>query len=137
MILDTTSAPVTFFDSTYDEAMALTREARDYLMHHNRVERAKLTPEAQMWASCETMRVTARLTQVMAWLLVQKAVHAGEITRIEAAEPKHRLAGKEICDVTGCIDMIPLQPGLMQLLERSHRLYQRVARLDSMLDRAS
>jgi regulator of CtrA degradation len=73
----------------------------------------------------------------MAWLLVQKAVHAGEITRIEAAEPKHRLAGKEICEVTGCIDMIPLQPGLMQLLERSHRLYQRVARLDSMLDRVS
>ncbi len=113
------------------------RESRDYLTHHDRAERAKMTPEAQLWASCETMRLTARLTQIMAWLLVQKAVHAGELSRADAAASEHRLSGQEVCESTGCIEDVVLQPKLMELLDRSHRLYQRVARLDSMLDGAA
>ncbi|TQV82337.1 DUF1465 family protein [Denitrobaculum tricleocarpae] len=114
--------------------MTLMREARDYLTHHDRAERAKMTPEAQLWASSETMRLTARLTQIMAWLLIQKAVHAGEISRADAASAEHRLSGQEVCDTNGCLDEVVLQPKLVELLDRSHRLYQRVARLDSMLD---
>ena len=28
---------------------------------------------------CEALRLTTRLSQMMAWLMVQRAVHAGEI----------------------------------------------------------
>lgn len=123
---------VAFFDSTFEEALALTREARDYLTHREPMERERMTPNDRMLASCEAMRLTSRLTQVMAWLLVQKAVHAGEMTREEAVAPEFRLAGKSVCEETRPPVEGELQPRLAELLERSHNLYQRVARLDAL-----
>ena len=74
------SQSVAYFDSTFEEAMALTRETRDYLAYQESGDLAKLNAIARLVVSCESMRLTARLTQVVAWLLVQKAVHAGELT---------------------------------------------------------
>ena len=80
--------------------------------------------------SYESMRVTSRLTQVMAWLLAQKAVHAGEMSREQAASDDFALSGGEICTDPSGPDNEALPEGLRSLLERSHRLYMRVARLD-------
>lgn len=123
---------VAFFDSTFEEALALTREARDYLTHGEPRQREHMTPNDRMLASCESMRLTSRLTQVMAWLLVQKAVHAGEMTREEARAPEFRLNGKSVCEETKPPVEGELQPRLAELLQRSHSLYQRVARLDAL-----
>lgn len=125
---------VTFFDSTFEEALALTREARDYLTHVEPRERERMTPNDRMLASCEAMRLTSRLTQVMAWLLVQKAVHAGEMTREDARAPEFRLAGKSVCAEAAPPVEGTLQPRLAELLERSLSLYLRVARLDALQD---
>lgn len=125
---------IAYFDSTLDEALALAREARDYLAHQKKAEFDELSPAVKLVASCESMRLTARVTQVVAWLLVQKAVHAGEITRAQAAEPNYRLEGQSVCEVTQPVIDTPLPERLAQLLESSYRLYQRVARLDAMLD---
>ncbi len=130
---------VTYFDSTFDEAMALTREARDYLTYQEKADLASLSPVGRMAASCESMRMTARMTQVVAWLLVQKAVHTGDLTREQAAESKFRLAGQEICDGTEPLTSEPLTSEplperLAELMARSLKMYQRVARLDAMLD---
>lgn len=125
---------VAFFDSTFEEALALTREARDYLTHAEPRERERMTPNDRMLASCEAMRLTSRLTQVMAWLLVQKAVHAGEMSRDEASSQKYRLGGQSVCGESEPPVDGSLQPRLADLLERSLRLYQRVARLDALQD---
>jgi regulator of CtrA degradation len=125
---------VTYFDSTFDEALALTREARDYLAYHEDADLSQLSPVGRMAASCESMRMTARMTQVIAWLLVQKAVHAGDLTREEASQPKYRLAGQEICDDVEPLAVEPLPDRLAELLSRSHQMYQRIARLDAMFD---
>ena len=74
------------------------------------------------------------MTQVVAWLLVQKAVHTGDLTREQAAESKFRLAGQEICDDIEPLTSEPMPERLAELLARSHKMYQRVARLDAMLD---
>jgi len=126
---------VAFFDSTFDEALALTREARDYLTHREPLERERMTPNDRMLASCEAMRLTSRLTQVMAWLLVQKAVHAGEMTREEAAAEAYRLSGHEVCLSPRPLEERPLPPGFAEIYDRSGRLFERVARLDSMVGR--
>ena len=126
------SETVAFFDSTFEEALALTREARDYLTHAEPRERERMTPNERMLASCEAMRLTSRLTQVMAWLLVQKAVHGGEMTREEARAAEFRLAGPSVCAETTPPVEGRLQPRLADLLERSHSLYQRVSRLDAL-----
>jgi regulator of CtrA degradation len=125
---------VTYFDSTFDEALALTTEARDYLAYQEKADLSELGPVARMSASCESMRITARMTQVIAWLLVQKAVHAGDLTREEAIQPKYRLSGQEICDDVKPLAGEPLPDRLAELLLRSHQMYQRIARLDAMFD---
>lgn len=124
---------VAFFDRTYNEALELTREARDYIAGRSRNEDRKLEPEDRLVASCEEMRLTARMTQVMAWLLLQKAVHNGEISRSEAADSANRLSGQKVCLDSLVNDDSELPPRLNELMHRSRNLYERVQRLDAML----
>ena len=126
---------VAYFDSTFQEAMTLTREARDYLAYQEKSDLEKFSPVGRMVASCESMRITARISQVVAWLLVQKAVHAGELTREQATEPQYRLQGREVCEETEAVAEEALPERLIELLDRSLKLYQRVSRLDAMLER--
>jgi regulator of CtrA degradation len=125
---------VAFLNGTYSEALSLTREARDYIALQERADRQALGTAEQLVASCESMRLTTRLTQVMAWLLVQRAVQAGEMTREEARQPEHRLGAHEICEVEEPLMQAELPPRMQDLLQRSRALYSRVARLDAMLD---
>ncbi len=130
---DSSPPTVAYFDNTFGEALALAREARNYIVYQDSVEAAKLDPAERLVLACESMRVTARVGQIIAWLLVQKAVHAGELSRDEAAEAPFRLAGQKVCAVSELIadEKNPLR--LAELLERSHSLYSRVERLDAML----
>lgn len=122
-----------FLNRTYDEAMSLLVEARNYLSVRGAVERRDLKPDDRLAANCEAMRLTTRLTQVMAWLLVQKAVDAGEMTAIEATEDRHRLSGQTVCRERDMFAPRLLPGGLQSLLNRSYSLYTRVERLDAMM----
>lgn len=125
---------IAFFDRTYDEALALTREARDYIAGPGAQARRRMSPDAVLAASCEEMRLTARMTQVMAWLLVQRAVHEGEMDREEAAQDSHRLSGEDACLGEPAAPEATLPTHLQDLLQRSRQLYERVRRLDATLD---
>ena len=121
---------------TYDEALALTRELRDYIAHEAPADKAALDHDTQLVASCEEMRVTARMTQVMAWLMLQRAVNDGEIDRDQAAQPDNRLGGQETCLAEPAVDPDHLPDRLADLLARSRSLYERIQRLDLMLEPA-
>ena len=125
---------VAFFDRTYEEALSLAHEARDYLVQQEAVDRSVLNPFDQLTESCEAMRLTSRLTQIIAWLLVQKAVHAGELTPEEAKAPERRLAGQSVCGGELDDPQAELPSRLTDLLARSRGLYERIERLDAMLD---
>ncbi len=122
-----------FFRRTYDETMTLLVEARDYLSLGEPFERARLASSDRLKANCEAMRITSRLTQVMAWLLVQRAVAEGEMTLVEAVQEPHRLSGQAVCHVTDAFPETPLPNALRSLLDRSYALYIRVERLDRMV----
>jgi regulator of CtrA degradation len=129
-------APATeFFGRTYGEAVNLLVEARDYLAHREPVDRGRLMPGDRLHLSCEAMRLTARVTQIMAWLLAQRAVHDGEITQDKALEGQAALADIAVCMTSepGAIERLPNR--LAGLLDRSQRLYIRVARLDELARR--
>ena len=83
-----------FFGRTYDETMTLLVEARNYVIAGELRHLPVTRPTDRLILCCETMRLTARLTHVMAWLLAQKAVHAGEITLAEAAAEPFVLGGR-------------------------------------------
>ena len=122
-----------FFGKTYGEAMSLLIEARDYLPHREPIDRSALVAEDRLRVCSETMRLTSRLTQVMAWLLAQRAVYEGEISQDRALEGHGALAGVEICMRDEGTENLPQR--LASLLDRSRRLYIRVARLDELARR--
>ena len=131
-----TGFPATaFFSKTYDEAMALTVEARDYFAHLAPDEARDLGPAMGLDYCRESMQLTTQLTQIMAWLLAQRAVHQGEMTVGEVRSDEYRLAVSEnrLADEAARPAVLP--PGLRSLLRRSTRLVRRIAQLDSMMRR--
>lgn len=132
---DVSAGGVSFLDGTYREALSLTREIRDYIAYQWRQDCEALSPMARLNASCESMRLTSRATQIMAWLFVQKALHAGEITHEEARAPERRLADQGVCTALHDEEKVALPERMLELLQRSHDLYLRIQRLDAQLDR--
>ena len=128
--------PTAFFSKTYDEALDLVEAARSYLKVLEPIDRRSLPVPERLRLCSETMRMTARLTQIMAWLLSQRAVHAGEISRAEALSDQQVLTEVDVCMARDDQDWRGLPKRLVALLDKSHRLYIRVARLDELARRS-
>ncbi|HET8727094.1 MAG TPA: DUF1465 family protein [Alphaproteobacteria bacterium] len=128
--------PTAFFTRTYDEALALLIEARNYIAFQEANDLRDLGPETRLLASQETMRITSRLTQIMAWMLCQRAVHAGEMSREKALSAEFAIGGETVCLDDRWTTDERLPPAVRSLLDRSYRLYVRVRRLDEMLRRS-
>ncbi|HUB84846.1 MAG TPA: DUF1465 family protein [Rhizomicrobium sp.] len=121
------------FERTFDEGMALVEETARYLDGKGRDESKSLPRKVALLYAGESMRVTTRLMQAASWLLVQRAVHDGEMEPEQAAGDRYRLGSKEIC-LGGRDSGIELLPKTLQdLLTRSDNLYRRIARLDDIL----
>ena len=126
-------AEMALFTRTYDETLDLIVEARNYMVHARPVGRRARISNENLRFSCEALRVTSRLTQVMAWLMLQRAVQDGEISAREACDERHRLSGQSVClDESGQEDS-DIPAGLRSLLNRSLSLYQRISRLEEMV----
>ncbi|MCP5411622.1 MAG: DUF1465 family protein [Alphaproteobacteria bacterium] len=121
------------FDRTFDEGMALVEETARYLDGKGREESRDLPRKAAMLYAGESMRVTTRLMQAASWLLVQRAVHDGEMDADDARQDRYRLGSREICLGACSEDTSDLPEKLRELLERSDSLYRRIARLDEFL----
>ncbi len=130
------SVPATeFFNKTYDEAAGLLHEAHGEIAALQRAGSASGSWAARLVYARETMRLTARLNQIMAWLLLQRAINEGTVDRAAAAAEENRFGARPVCLVHDEAALALLPPALQSLLERSHRLYVRVARLDEMIGR--
>ncbi|OXE37266.1 MAG: regulator of CtrA degradation rcdA [Phenylobacterium zucineum] len=116
------------FDRTFQEGMDLVEETAGYLDGAGRQESKSLSRNAALAYAAESMRLTTRLMQVASWLLVQRAVREGNMPAINACEDRYRLAPE---DIASGRDMPGDMPGgLLVLLERSERLFERVRHLD-------
>ncbi|HEU4959738.1 MAG TPA: DUF1465 family protein [Sphingomonas sp.] len=115
-------------DQLYVEAMLLADEARGYFDQAGRSDRDELTPLERVAFSCESLKVTTRLMHIIAWLLTQRAVDAGEMPRRDALDPSRRLGTAPQSDPSAIAAMPESARGL---IEASADLYRRVARLDA------
>ena len=125
--------PTSFLDRVYDEAHALLIETRNYFAYREAADVRHLETDARLLVSQETMRITCRLTQVMAWLFCQKAVQNGERPREWAMTAENALSGERVCLEDRFADDDRLPAAIRSLQERSLRLYQRIARLEAMM----
>jgi regulator of CtrA degradation len=116
------------FERTFQEGMELVEETAAYLDGPGRQESKSLSRTAALGYASESMRLTTRLMQVASWLLVQRAVREGDMAPTAACEDRYRLAGEDLA-ASGAEDE-GMPNGLVTLLERSERLYERVRHLD-------
>ncbi|GAA0549626.1 regulator of CtrA degradation [Rhizomicrobium palustre] len=122
------------FQRTFDEGMSLVEETARYLDGPGRDEQRNLPRKTALLYAGESMRVTTRLMQAASWLLVQRAVHEGEMKPEDAASERYRLGSKEICFGGAADEGVETLPKTLQLLlARSDNLYRRIARLDDVL----
>src|SRR5437016_8951883 len=121
------------FDRTFDEGMSLVEETARYLDGPGRDESRALPRGAALLYAGESMRVTTRLMQAASWLLIQRAVREGEMCPEAAAGERYRLGSKEICFGGRSEDLELLPHALRDLLDRSDRLYRRIARLEEAI----
>ena len=121
------------FERTFDEGMSLVEETARYLDGKGRQESRELSRKAALLYAGESMRVTTRLMQAASWLLVQRAVHDGDMAEEDARDERYRLGSREICLGGDAANAGMLPATLQDLLARSDNLYRRIARLDDVL----
>lgn len=122
------------FHKVFQEGMGLVEETANYLDGPGRQDARHLDRHGSIAYATESMRLTTRLMQLASWLLMQRAVSAGELTKEAARSEKHRINLGEIgpgYDLRGA-DQIP--EGLRVLVRRSLRLHERILTLDAMLN---
>ena len=101
-------------DTLYVDAMVLADEARGYFDEGGRVDRESLDPMARVSFSCESLKVTTRLMHVIAWLLTQRAVDAGEMAPREALDPSRRLGPAPVSEPGAVLAMPPAAQALIE-----------------------
>ena len=117
------------FDRTFQEGMALVEETAAYLDGAGRQESKQLARKAALAYASESMRLTTRLMQLASWLLVQRAVREGQMAAEEACRERYRLS-EDLFRPPSLETAAQLPAGLLRLLERASKLYERVLHLD-------
>ena len=121
------------FDKVFKEGMGLVEETANYLDGPGRSDARMLDRHGAVAYATESMRLTTRLMQLASWLLLQRAIAAGELTSDEAHKEKSRIHLSDI----GRGHIIPgseqLPEGLKELIDRSITLLDRVVHFDAML----
>lgn len=118
------------FKALYSEGMALVEETASYLDGPGRAASKVLPRMASVLYAAESMRLTTRLMQMASWLLLQRAVNNGEMSRdqVLSEKSKVRLDGFNVDrQAPGWND---LPETFRDLVERSLRLQNRIALLD-------
>jgi regulator of CtrA degradation len=121
------------FRRAFKSGMGLVEETATYLDGPGREESRILPRRAALAYAGESMRLTTRLMQVASWLLVQRAVAEGEMDVAEAARDKYRLGAREVCRgrKPDAEELLPVR--LVELLDLSAQLYDRIDRIDTRI----
>jgi regulator of CtrA degradation len=121
------------FRALFSEGMALVEATASYLDGDGRQESRELQRGAALAYASESMRLTTRLMQITSWLLLQRAVNEGELTRMEA-ETEHRKVKLQPSETASSPEMLALLPAkLNELIQHSIRLQSRIIKLDDLL----
>ena len=122
------------FTAVFKEGMGLVEETANYLDGPGRQEARGLDRHGSIAYATESMRLTTRLMQLASWLLLQRALHSGELTPEEAVSEKHRINLTDIGAGHALQGDELLPEPLRQLIQRSLRLHERIVKLDGMLN---
>ncbi len=123
------------FSKVFQEGMGLVEETANYLDGPGRMDSRLLDRQGAIAYATESMRLTTRLMQLASWLLLQRAIVAGEMSSSEATKEKNRISLTEIGSGNDIEGREQLPEGLMGLVERSLRLLERIRTIDVMMQK--
>jgi len=121
------------FEKTFKEGMSLVEETANYLDGEGRLDSKLLDRTGAIAYATESMRLTTRLMQMASWLLLQRAIAAGELSPSDMNREKHRINLSEIGRGNALKGAELLPAGLVALVDRSLNLLERIRKLDLML----
>ena len=121
------------FEKVFKEGMGLVEETANYLDGPGRVDARALDRNGAIAYATESMRLTTRLMQLASWLLLQRAVSAGEMSIEEASKEKRRISLSDIGAGHALTGGEQTPDDLKTLISRSLRLHERVMKLDEMI----
>jgi len=96
------------FEKVFREGMSLVEETANYLDGPGRLDARVLERHGAIAYATESMRLTTRLMQLASWLLLQRAIGAGELTVEDASKENHRISLNDIGkghDLAGAQDL--------------------------------
>jgi regulator of CtrA degradation len=128
---DKNAPHVIFMTGVFNETMQLLAEAHEYFHMFGKDDQERIEENLRTLYSCEMSRITLRLSSVMAWLMVQRAVFSGKIPSEEAG--RYGLDFQDICRVDNRVLHGVLPSYVCFLLDRTLELYERVLRLDGQI----
>jgi regulator of CtrA degradation len=121
------------FAELFREGMRLVEETASYLDGKGREDSKHLSRAASLSYATESMRLTTRLMQLASWLLLQRAVGEGELSRLQAERDKARINLRDLQPPSPREAMASLPPGLVALVLRSLRIQERICHLDGQI----
>lgn len=122
------------FEKVFKEGMGLVEDTANYLDGPGRQDARTLDRHGAIAYATESMRLTTRLMQLASWLLLQRAIGAGEMSQDEARKEKHRISLADIGRGNPLTGEDQLPAALRELVDHSLRLHQRILTLDAMLN---
>ncbi len=122
------------FDHVFREGMALVEATANYLEGQGRRDSKAIGPAASMLYASESMRLTTRLLELASWLVIRRALKAGEIGPEEARVKRRRLRLTAIGRPQHVQGFEKLPEKLKDLIEASFALHDRITHLDRALE---
>lgn len=121
-----------FIDPIIKDANKLLQEIHRYIKWQAPLDIEHMSGNEKFKVSHEAMRVTVRISQIIGWLMLQKAILEGELFREDILSDQfHILQGKSCLDRSSETD--PSLPSrLRELLQESRGLYLRTMRLEEI-----
>lgn len=123
------------FDQVFREGMALVEATANYLEGPGRKDSKAIGPTASLLYASESMRLTTRLLELASWLVIRRALKAGEISADEAQVKRRRLRLATIGRPPHVNGFAQLPARLRELIEASFSLHDRIVMLDRALER--
>ena len=103
-------------------------------MAKGRKEAKKLAHPVSVAYATESMRLTTRLLDLASWLLVQRSLKEGEISREEALSRREGMRLRPFSQPSHITHFDALPDGLQALIEESYALSDRIWQLDQALN---
>lgn len=132
VVTDSNAPNVLFMPGVFNETMQLLTDAHEYFYLFGEDDQKRISPDLKTLYSCEMSRITLRLSSIMAWIMVQRAVVTGKILAEDAAD-RYGLDFQDVCMVDNRMLHGVLPSYVCYLLDQTLELYERVLRLDEQI----